>query len=197
MSKKTKIILCLVGTIVLFFLSYSCFKWYSYKSKYTVLQKALGQSCPKQEFSSQEFLTPIDCMVLSGDEGAYQKCNTENSIYFQGKGDSLFSRRDYMLYCYIFAIRDGNSRAATEFVSDYLFDIDNGGTALDTAMLKEIERLSLRVIHDTSSYGGAMAKFLVAVKLKELYNGSYSEEFKDTVLYQQYCDTVSKYSKLF
>jgi len=94
-----------------------------------------------------ESLSPMDCMVISGDDSAYLKCNVEHFMLWKGYDNCPLSHRDYLLYCYIFAIRDGNSGAAIDFVSYYLSDIDKGIIAVDSAMIIETERLA-RFCHD-------------------------------------------------
>lgn len=190
MRNRINIFWGLAGIVVLGILGYSCYKWYDYENKYINIQKKLSQL-----YQKQQSLTPVDCMVLSRSTEAYLKCNAENAEYSQGYGNRLFSPRDYLLYCYIFAIRDENPNAACEFTSYYLMDVNDGKIPLDTAMMREIERLSMQVMHDSSFHADAMTKFLVASNLEDIYHGEYAEKYKDSVLYQQYCDTVAKYGK--
>ena len=192
MNKSAKKVSVLLFITVLCALGYSMYEWYSYKHKYNELQRELERSP-----MALETLSPTDCLVISGDNNAYSKCNVENFKMMSGYNDRQFSHRDYLLYCYIFAIRDGNSSAASEFVSYYLNEVDNGIIAVDTAMMREIERLSLQALCDTSAYGDALTKFLVAEWLTEIYNGTFIEDFKDSLRYRQYCDSVSKYAKQF
>ena len=111
MDKITKIILALLF-LLMCTLCYFCHGWYSYKTKY----KELQQTIERQKFH-QETLTPLDLMVLSGDSLAYNTCNLRymNHLFIGHQNDTAILRRDYLLYCYIFALRDRNSYAASDF----------------------------------------------------------------------------------
>lgn len=191
MNKTVKIFFVLSFFFILCVLGYTLYKWNDYKQRYAELQKEMSQSS-----AISETLSPIDCLVISRSDSAYLKCNVEHSIMRYGYGEGVLSHRDYLLYCYILAIRDYNSDAATDFVSYYLNDIDNGNISADSAMVIEAKRLLLQAINDTSEHDDALIKFIAGEWLKEIYNGTYGIKFKDSVLYQHYCDTVTKYAKM-
>lgn len=176
--------------ILLLALGYSCYKWYDYKHKCAQLQHK-----EKKYGMNQNSLTHFDYLVLSGKVGAYLECNSEFNKYTQGYVDGAISRRDYLLYCYIFTIRDNNSCAAAELISYYLDDLDNGEVQADTAMLEMIERLSIQILNNSSFDSIGLNEYLAAFCLSKLYKGTYIDELKDTALYQKYSDTASKYAK--
>lgn len=189
MNNKAKTIFILVLFSALCILCYSLYKWYDYKRRNTELQKELTQLLP-----ISESLTPMDCMVISGNDSTYLKCNIEHFKLWKGYDNCPLSHRDYLLYCYIFAIRDGSSDAATDFVSYYFIDVDNNIIAVDSAMVREAERLLLQAMCDTAA--DALTKFIAAEWLTEIYNGKYDADLKDPMLHLQYCDSVAKYAKM-
>lgn len=189
--KKSNTILILFGIFILCALGYSLYKWYNLKQRNDELHGELDR------FSSMsESLNPFDCMVISGQAEAYHNCNLEDFKTRHSSGSGKILHRDYMLYCYILAIRDGNSSAATDFVAYYLNDIENNKIAVDTAVLKEAERLALQAINDSFNYVDPVDKFLLACKLSYIYEGQYNKDLADTLLYKQYRDSISKYAKL-
>lgn len=183
MDKKTKILLIFLASACCF-ICYSCYEWYYYKHKYNELKQEL-----KCESRKLESLSPIDCMVLSGDTAAYEKCN---SMYFIRCDDTPILERDYLLYCYIFAIRDKNPYAGAEFLDLYLDDLENGKIESDTAMLTTVANMAKKVLSDTCS-DCLVSKYFAADCLKKIYSGIYIENFKDTALASQYADSTSKY----
>lgn len=186
MNTTNKVILILLG-LVLCVLAYTCFKCFGYKYRCQELQDKLNRT-------SFHTLTPTDCMVLSKGTNAYLMCNFDFA-YHTGTVYESFSRRDYLLYCYIFAIRDSNLSAATEFVSYYIDDLRDSIAVVDAAMLKLVETLSKQILSDTTSKSN-LSKFFVAYNLMSLYKGDIYAKFKDTFLYAQYNDSMTKYAKL-
>ena len=185
MNTTNKVILILLG-LVLCVLAYTCFKCFGYKYRCQELQDKLNRT-------SFHTLIPTDCMVLSKDTNAYLMCNFDFA-YHTGTVYESFSRRDYLLYCYIFAIRDSNSSAASEFVSCYINDLRDSIAVVDTAMLKLVETLSKQILSDTIKDNPP--KISAAHSLMSLYKGDIYAKFKDTFLYAQYDDTMTKYVKL-
>ena len=185
MSRITKIVFAILG-IALCVLCYSCYKWHSYKLKYTRICQEMEHIMP-----CQDTLNDVDKLVISGNgDVAYQTCNRmySNYTFMPGYKDIAISPRDYFLYCYIFALRDKNTQAAAEFSTYYLDDVESGKIVLDTSMLKVVIGLAKQVVSDTLAQDAPLCKFLVANKLKNIYSGAYLEKLKDTVLEQQYKD---------
>ncbi len=187
MKKSNSTILVILGIVAMCAIGFSIYKCNILKQRCDELQGELDSVS-----SMSESLNSFDCMVISGQDKAYWKCNSEYYAMRHGNGEGKMSQRDYMLYCYIFAIRDGDPGAASEFVQYYLFDIDNQKIAVDTAMLKEAERLALMVMDDTSKSIDPLYKFSVASYLANLYEGRYNKDFSDTLLHQQYYDSMVK-----
>lgn len=190
MKKIVRLLLALLGFLCLIL----CCKWYNYKQKYIELQQNAAQNniCSKR-------LTPIDNMVLSRNQEAYLYCNTEYMTQHYGPYCSSNSMplRDFLLYNYIFAIRDSNIYAAADFATNYMAAIDNGYVELDTTVIREVERLLLNVVSCAPNDSVSVIKFLSACKLTQLYDGEYNNSLKDTILYKQFSDTMSKYAKRF
>lgn len=115
-----------------------------------------------------------------------------NSIDNHNDEDVIpISKREYLLYCYIFAIRNKNLEAAAEFFSYYLDDLYEKRIALDTNMFMTVKNMASQVLSDTcNSYH--LSKFIVAESLQRVYR----KIFKDTVMEKQYNDSVSKYLEL-
>lgn len=194
--KKTTKILCFISMFVLFLLCYSFYKWYGLKNDYISLQLEMKRN---YAYSQTSILTPFDYMVLSEDgEKAYSYCNGMNYDHtFQtGNEDSVVYLRDYLLYCYIFAIRDNNNDAAYEFSLYYLNALDNGKMILDTALLRVTTGFLNRVLSDTSSNASNCNKWGAAFFLQKIYNGTYVEDNKDSFLYKRYGDSAAKYEYL-
>ncbi len=191
MDKKTKIISLLLG-ITLCVLCFSCYKWYFYKQKCTEMQEERIKF-----YSSNGKISPVDYMVFSGNKDtAFQNCN--NLYYGSGSHrrnsyrDTVVTYRDYILYCYIFAIRDKDSFAAKEFTNYYLEDL-KGKVILDTTILRPVIELSMQILSDTSSNTLYDDKWNASYNLKEIYSGAYTKKIKDTTLYRQYSDSLDKY----
>lgn len=193
MKKTVRLSLALLGLVCLI-LCCLCCKWYNYKQKYIELQQNAAQN---NIYSKR--LTPIDNMVFSRNQEAYLYCNTEYMTQHYGPYCSSNSMplRDFLLYNYIFAIRDNNPYAATDFAANYMAAIDNGYVELDTTVIREVERLLLNVVSCAPNDSVSVIKFLSACKLTQLYDGEYNNSLKDTILYKQFSDTMSKYAKRF
>lgn len=183
MDKKTKILLIFLASACCF-ICYSCYEWYYYKHKYNELKQEL-----KCESRKLESLSPTDCMVLSGDTAAYEKCN---SMYFIRCDDTPILERDYLLYCYIFTIRDKNPYAGAEFLDCYLDDWENGKAIPDTTMLCTVINIAKQVLSDTCM-DCCISKYKASRRLKMIYGGTYTESLKDSLLEQQYSDSSSKF----
>lgn len=134
-------------------------------------------------------------MVISADsEETYIKCNTiyYNSIDNHNDEDVIpISKREYLLYCYIFAIRDKNLEATAEFSSYYLDDLQEKRMVLDTNMFMTVKNMASQVLSDTCNSCN-LSKFIVAESLQRVYR----KIFKDTVMEKQYNDSVPKYLEL-
>ena len=186
MDKTTKIILTLL-VLAMCALCYFFYGWYRYKTKYKELQSEL-----EQQISQSESLTPLDCMVLSGDSEASIKCNNMYMIHMSGDDDCVISTRDYLLYCYIFAIRDRDPYAAEDFTNIYLDELDKGSITTDKSMLKTATNMAKQVLSDTCS-DCVVSKYQASKCLNKIYSGIYDEDFKDSLLERQYADSASKY----
>lgn len=188
MDKTTKLILTLF-ILTLCALCYFCYRWYSYKTKYTELKQELEQN-PSQ----METLTPLDLMVISGDTSAFGVCNLwyMNHIFIGHQNDTVIFKRDYLLYCYILALRDRNPGAAEEFADLYLEELDNGTLKPNNAMLTTAANMAKQVLSDTCS-DCVVLKYYASDCLKKIYSGIYDEDFKDTLMARQYADSASKY----
>ena len=187
MDKTTKIILTLL-ILTLCALCYFCYGWYSYKTKYTELKQELEQN-PSQ----METLTPLDLMVLSGDSSAPDVCNFRYMTRFDILyNDSAIFKRDYLLYCYILALRDSDPGAAEEFAVLYLEELDKGTIKPDKAMLTTAANMAKQVLSDTCS-DCVVVKYHASECLNKIYDGIYDEDFKDTLMARQYADSASKY----
>ena len=186
MKKSTKIIFVLILSVVIIcILSVSCFMWHTYRQKYIKIQQEISQI-----YSEQELLSSLDCLVLSGNKDAYSYCNQKFADHVF-RYDSTISSRDYLLYCYIFAIRDKNSGAAAEFASYYLSDLHEGKIKLDTSMIRVVEKFSKKVLSDSAS--APLSKFLCAFNLHEIYSGKLSNIFRDSTLWLHYKEEMSKH----
>ena len=193
MKNTVRLLLALLGFVCLM-LCYLCCKLYNYKQKYNELQQNIGQN---SIYSNK--LTPIDNMVFSGNQEAYLYCNTEYMTQHYGPycDPNSMPLRDFLLYNYILAIRDNNLYAATDFAANYMGAIDNGDIALDTTVIREVERLLLNVVSCVPNDSICVIKFLSACKLSQIYNGEYNKYLKDTILHKQLSDTISKYANKF
>jgi len=189
-NKSTKILSVLLGLTILL-VCYFCYELNDYKNKYKLKEQELIQY-----EASLEFLNPVDCMVISGD--GYEALCTCNMLYHNGisgceSKDKRITKRDYLLYCYIFAIRDNDAFAAEQFSEYYLNELDENNKVIDTAMIVTIIDMAKLVMKDTCKDLSGVIKYKAAMSLENIYGGSYIENFKDTILAKQYRDSSQKY----
>lgn len=181
-------LLCLSIVIICILTVYA----YKYKSDYQALYDKHNRY-----YVSTDTLSYIDCMVLSGDSDAYEECNGMRLTYSYncGSKDSAVCTRDYLLYCYIFALRDKNPYAATELSNYYLDNQLNDAVHIDSSMVVMTRDLLNDVFTEEYETANAFIKWLAAFRLIKIYSGDLGESFKDTVLLKKFEDTLSKYVK--
>lgn len=178
LNKTIRNSLIISGVLLFGALGFSMYKWFDYKHKYDEIS-----SRPKT-------LKPRDCLAITGDSNTYYQFNTDYYGGWYGVEDETFTYRDYLLYMYIFAIRDSNSSAACEFATYYLNDVENHVIEPDTVMLRVAERLLLQVVQDVRA--DPEIRILSACNLSYIYHGDYMDSFADSLLYRQYRDSVEK-----
>ncbi len=179
MNRLNKILL-VFSCLCVCLLCFSTFKCRIYKREIIQLKK--------NEIPSYT-LTPIDRMVLTGQDQAYLTCN---SIYHYGDDDTTISRREYLLYCYIFAVRDKNPFAASEFSTLCMMSMENGNMTPNTAMLRMVSDLSQLVLSSQCNESNGLIEWLAAVQLEKIYSGTLCEEMKDSLLRLKYSDVAKK-----
>lgn len=186
MNRLNKILLAFSGVCVIL-LCVSVLKCSIYKQEINKL---------KENEKVSNGLTPVDCMVISGRDEAYLNCNSmySGNIFHHGENDTIITDREYLLYCYIFAIRDHNPFAAAEFSSYCMKDMSDGNMKSDTAMLRVVSELLLQILSSTSNSTSNFIKWLAATKLEEIYSGTLCEETKDTLLFYKYGDMAKRYA---
>lgn len=179
MNRLNKILL-VFSCLCVCLLCFSIFKCRIYKREIIQLKK--------NEIPS-DTLTPIDRMVLTGQDQADLICN---SIYHYGDDDTPISRREYLLYCYIFAVRDKNPFAASEFSTLCMMSMENGNMTPDTAMLRMVLDFSQLVLSSQCNDSNGLIEWLAAVQLEKIYSGILCEEMKDSLLRLKYSDVAKK-----
>ena len=171
--------LLLVGTIGLS--CYSIFQWQKYWQRNVDLVDSI-----QQVNKGKDVLNEMDVMVLSGSDSAYMNCN---------QNLKWLSSRDYILYCYIVAIRDNNAMAGLNCSTFILQEMREGKIPADKSLLHFVEHFSKIIESDPSIDSSHMGKFTAAYTLEEIYSGELSESMKDTLQYQRYHDAMTKYAK--
>lgn len=179
-----------VAACMLIYSCYKCYKWHEYKSQCDEILREM-----KTDYTYAKGLTYSDYIVLTGDVEAYLKCNSMISLYRHGFTDSILLPREYLLYCYIFAIRDNNLEAASEFSINYLQGIDDGVMPYDTAMMGVAIEFLTQAVHLDTCDTDSFYKWHALSYLQNIYSGKYDATLKDDVLYKRYTDAIMKFSK--
>ena len=190
MAKKrnrSKIHLGILFTIVISLLFCSIFIWWRTKQHNIQLQDSI-----RQFNITGKTMTNLDLMVLSGVDTAYMECYERSC----GRGQwPPLSERDFILYCYIFAIRDGNLGAGLNFSNMIIDNIHKGVVSGDMSLLSLVNQFAKKFEVERSIDSSHIGKFIAASILAEIYSGELSEDMKDTLLYQHYSDAAKKYVK--
>ena len=202
MGKTTKLLIVLL-VLTLCMSCYLCYKYHTYKQigKEWHRRYIYAHNLSNRADSLSKVLSPYDILVISGDaERASFVCN---SRYYSGrrdrdfyvKNDSAISDRDYLFYCYILAIRDKSLSDAINFSSVYLLHMNHDTMSYDTAMLHVVSNLLEQTLSASSESADIDDKLLAAMRLSEIYDGTYGKCMKDTALSNHYQKLVDKYTE--
>lgn len=177
-----RIIVC----IVVCAFCYCCHEWIKYKCLSNELKERLNHL-----ESQSDWLTPSDMFVFSE---CQQFPNVLDSMVYEldevviAREAKSISVRDNMLYWYIFAIRDNNPSAASSFCQTYLDRLDAGSLAPDSTMMMTVLKLEQLIINNDNA--DALYRSSAIYDLRDIYSGKYMPELKDSVLEQQYVDSI-------
>ncbi len=153
--------------------------------------------CPNNETTVQDSantetsLNDLDIRVLNGSKDAYSECYERS--WGRGQWPPL-SEREFILYCYIFAVRDSNIYAAQECSTLILKQMHDGVIPIDTSLLRFIEHYAKKIESNQSIDSSNIRKFIAASNLAEIYSGELYEGGRDTIQYYRYMEAAKKYA---
>lgn len=176
----------IIVCIVVCAFCYCCHEWIRYKCLCDELKESLGHLK-----SQSDWLTPLDILMLSEsrqhsiiiDSGV---CELDNTVI--ANETENVSTRDNMLYWYILAIRDNNPSAASSFCQSYLDRLDADSLAPDSAMMMIVIKLEKSIIENDNA--DDLYRSSAIYDLRDIYSGKYLPKMKDSVIEQEYVDSI-------
>lgn len=177
-----RIIVC----IVVCAFCYCCHEWIRYKCLSNELKESL-----EHLKSQSDWLTPLDILMLSEsrqhsiiiDSGV---CELDNTVI--ASETENVSTRDNMLYWYILAIRDNDPSAANSFCQSYLNRLDSDSLVPDSAMMRTVIKLEKSIIENDNA--DDIYRSSAIYDLRDIYSGKYLPQMKDSVIEQEYVDSI-------
>lgn len=151
-----------------------------------------GETNVQDSLNSGTVLTDLDILVLSGTKDAYSECYERS--WGRGQWPPL-SEREFILYCYIFAIRDSNIYAAQECSTMILKEMIDEKIPIDTSLLRFVEHFCRKIESNQSLDSSNMRKFIAASDLAEIYSGRLHGGFRDTIQFIRYVEAAKKYAE--
>ncbi len=178
---SVKKMLLITSTILVLFAMVQCQRHKCPNNK-TDVQKSVN---------TETTLNDLDIQVLGGDENAYSECYERS--WGRGQWPPL-SEREFILYCYIFAVRDSNIYAAQECSTMILNKMRDGEMPIDTSLLRFVEYFAQKIESNQYIDSSNIRKFIAASDLAEIYSGELYSGFRDTIQYKRYIEAVKKYA---